>query len=153
MFERSWYQIPELYTGWTFGHFFTLICCKNCIICLKGPKIKEKEAGVGPFFFKKVLPEFVLAFLALVFASVQRNWRFSRVSLKIELLNRKWVKFSAGNLKSSKSIWSAKKIRVSPIFGLETQIFGFPRPSTITASALNRSLSPRNIRLTMIFAA
>ena len=31
------------------GHFFTLICCKNCIVCLKRPKMNEKEAGVGPF--------------------------------------------------------------------------------------------------------
>ena len=31
------------------GHFFTLICCKNCIFCLKRSKINEKEAGVGPF--------------------------------------------------------------------------------------------------------
>ena len=31
------------------GHFFTLICCKNCIVCLKRPKINEKDAGVGPF--------------------------------------------------------------------------------------------------------
>ena len=31
------------------GHFFTFICCKNCIVCLKRPKINEKEAGVGPF--------------------------------------------------------------------------------------------------------
>ena len=31
------------------GHFFTLICCKNCIDCLGGPKINEKEAGVGQF--------------------------------------------------------------------------------------------------------
>ena len=37
------------YTGWTFGHFFTLIFCKNGIVCLERPKIKEKEAGVGPF--------------------------------------------------------------------------------------------------------
>ena len=29
------------------GHFFTLICCKNCIVCLKGPKINEKEAGLA----------------------------------------------------------------------------------------------------------
>ena len=34
-------------------HFFTWICSKNCIVCLKRPKINEKEAGVGPFFFKK----------------------------------------------------------------------------------------------------
>ena len=31
------------------GHFFTLICCKNCIVCLKRLKRNEKEAGVGPF--------------------------------------------------------------------------------------------------------
>ena len=31
------------------GHIFTLICCKNCIVCLKRPKINENEAGVGPF--------------------------------------------------------------------------------------------------------
>ena len=37
------------------GHFFTLICCKNCIVCLKRPKINKKEAGVGPIFeIKKI---------------------------------------------------------------------------------------------------
>ena len=41
-----WVQIPALYTRWT---FFTYICCKNCNdVCLKRPKINEKEAGVGP---------------------------------------------------------------------------------------------------------
>ena len=29
------------------GHFFTLICCKNCIVYLQRTKIKEKEAGVA----------------------------------------------------------------------------------------------------------
>ena len=33
--------------------FFTLIFCKNCIVSLKRRKINEKEAGVGPVFFKK----------------------------------------------------------------------------------------------------
>ena len=33
--------------------FFTLICCKNCIVGLKRPKINEKEAGIGPFFKKR----------------------------------------------------------------------------------------------------
>ena len=33
------------------GHFFSLICCKNCNdVCFKRPKINEKEAGVSPFF-------------------------------------------------------------------------------------------------------
>ena len=45
-FQRSWVRIPAQYTGWT---FFTYICCKNCNVCLKRPKINEKEAGVGPF--------------------------------------------------------------------------------------------------------
>ena len=31
------------------GHFFTYICCKNCIVCLKKTKNKQKEAEVGPF--------------------------------------------------------------------------------------------------------
>ena len=53
LFERLRVQIPAQYTGWT-GHFFTLICCKNCIDCLKRPKMKEKEAGVGPFFKKNL---------------------------------------------------------------------------------------------------
>ena len=44
--SRLWVRIPALNAGWT---FFTLICCKNCIVCLKRPKINEKEAGVGPF--------------------------------------------------------------------------------------------------------
>ena len=53
--QRSWVRIPAPYTGWTW-HFFTLICCKNCNnVCLKRPKINEKESRVGPFFFKKTI--------------------------------------------------------------------------------------------------
>ena len=55
MFQRLWVWILAPYTGWIFGHFFTCICCKNCIVCLKRPKIKRKEAGVGPFLLKKSL--------------------------------------------------------------------------------------------------
>ena len=55
-FQRLWVQIPALNAGWT---FFTFNCCNNCDdVCLKRPKINEKEAGVGPFlkkqFFVKV---------------------------------------------------------------------------------------------------
>ena len=32
------------------GNFFTLIWCKICNVCLKRPKINEKEAVDGPFF-------------------------------------------------------------------------------------------------------
>ena len=31
------------------GHFFALICCKNCIVSLKRPKLTKK----GLSFFKK----------------------------------------------------------------------------------------------------
>ena len=30
------------------GHFFTLVCCKICIVYLKRPKINYKEARNGP---------------------------------------------------------------------------------------------------------
>ena len=43
---KSWRRIQDV-------HFFALICCKNCIVCLKRLKIKEKEAGVGPFKKRK----------------------------------------------------------------------------------------------------
>ena len=46
MCERSWVWIPPPFTRWTW-HIFTLICCKNCIACLKRPKINKKEAGVA----------------------------------------------------------------------------------------------------------
>ena len=28
-------------------HFFTLICCKNCIVCLKRSKINKKRPGLA----------------------------------------------------------------------------------------------------------
>ena len=33
--------------------FFTIICCKICITCLKRQKINEKEAEDGPFLKKQ----------------------------------------------------------------------------------------------------
>ena len=50
MFQRSWVWIPAPYTGCKFGKIFTLICCKNCIGCLKRPK---RGRGLAHFFFKK----------------------------------------------------------------------------------------------------
>ena len=44
MFKRLWVGIPALYTGWT---FFTLICCKNCIVCLKKTENKLKRPGLA----------------------------------------------------------------------------------------------------------
>ena len=42
MFERLWVRILTPDTGWT---FFTLICGKNCNVCLKRPKINKKRWG------------------------------------------------------------------------------------------------------------
>ena len=52
---------------WT---FFTLICCKNCIVGLKRPQINEKEAGVGPFFKKVAELRTRLALFSRVCANV-----------------------------------------------------------------------------------
>ena len=37
---------PSPDSGWS---FLTLYCCKNCVVCLKWPKINEIEAEDGPF--------------------------------------------------------------------------------------------------------
>ena len=34
---------------WTDMTFFMLICCENCIVCVKRLKINKKETGDGPF--------------------------------------------------------------------------------------------------------
>ena len=44
------------------GHFSTLICCNNCIVYLKRPKINEKEAGVDPLKEERSSLSFVLSF-------------------------------------------------------------------------------------------
>ena len=35
------------------GYLFTLICCKNCIVCLKRQN-KQKETGVAHFYLVKI---------------------------------------------------------------------------------------------------
>ena len=44
---KLWVQILAPDTGWT-RYFFTLICCKICIVCLKKTENKQKEAEDGP---------------------------------------------------------------------------------------------------------
>ena len=48
-FQRSWVRFPVLYTGWT---LFTLICSKNCKVCLKRPKINKKRGRCWPIFWE-----------------------------------------------------------------------------------------------------
>ena len=61
--KRSWVRIPAPDTGWK---IFTLICCKNGIVCLKRPKINKKEAGHGHFLKKTPLKDFVENFFVQV---------------------------------------------------------------------------------------
>ena len=50
-FQRLWVRIPAPYTGWT---FFTYICCKICIVCLKKTENDKtkKRPGLAHFFKK-----------------------------------------------------------------------------------------------------
>ena len=58
-----WYKQTDRQTitrkDWSSGHtgwkFFTYICCKYCIVCLKRLKINNIEAEVGQFFKIKLL--------------------------------------------------------------------------------------------------
>ena len=56
MFRRTWVQIPAPYTAWTW-HFFTLICCKNCIVYLKKTENKWKRGRGWPIYFKKPIKQ------------------------------------------------------------------------------------------------
>ena len=42
------------------GHFFTYICCKNCNVCLKRPKINEKRPGLAHFLKEKTTFYFII---------------------------------------------------------------------------------------------
>ena len=42
------------------GHFFTYICCKNCIVCLKKTKNKQKGGRDWPLFKKTLINKFSL---------------------------------------------------------------------------------------------
>ena len=42
------------------GHFFTLIRCKNCIVCLKRPKINEKEQAPVPCTTSTIFSIFIV---------------------------------------------------------------------------------------------
>ena len=65
MVERSWVRIPAPYSGWT-CHFFTLICGKNCTVCLKDPKKEKNRPGLAHFFKKnKVYRFFHFVFLPI----------------------------------------------------------------------------------------
>ena len=57
------------------GHFFTLICCKNYIVCLKRPKINEKRQGLANFFKKKNSLIWHLKQFGLVLPQGKFNWK------------------------------------------------------------------------------
>ena len=51
MFKKLWVRIQAPYSGWIFSHRFVV----KIVVCLKRPKINEKEAGDCQlwFFYKK----------------------------------------------------------------------------------------------------
>ena len=63
MFYRLWVQILSPDTGWTW-HFFTLICWKNWIVCLKKTKNKRKRGRDGPFKKSILRPSYSIFFLS-----------------------------------------------------------------------------------------
>ena len=58
------------------GHFFTYICCKNCNVCLKRPKINEKEPVVGPFNKKQLHAK-----------NNVLNWKFVNAEIEIFIVS------------------------------------------------------------------
>ena len=84
---RLWIRILAPNTGWI---VFTLICCKNCIVCLKRPKMKRKRVVVGPFnkhnswfnywsnnlFISVVNDKFTMVFLHLIYHKTKNVYFF-----------------------------------------------------------------------------
>ena len=62
MFQRSWVQIPALYTGWT---FFTYLFVVKLYYLLEKTKINEKESGGWPIFKKNQMKLFYLRALGV----------------------------------------------------------------------------------------
>ena len=99
MFKRSWVWIPAPYTGWK---FFTLICCKNWIVCLKRPKINKKRPGLACLIclsswcaqlteWANKVPPLLLLGKYLVPACNQKFWRKSTSSQKIKKFKKQFV--------------------------------------------------------------
>ena len=107
-----WVRIPEPNNGWTFG-LFTLICCTNCIVCLRRPKINEKEAGVGPSIYYK------LAYL--------HEWELTLKSARMGLGKEPKI-FTLASLKSN-SLKNASASEKSPqnIFKLNSKLSFAPQ--------------------------
>ena len=115
-------------TGWT---FFTLICYKNWIVCLKRPKINENEAGDGPLEKKNIgsdncqfnssWPPWPLKNLfeddtpswcdgsmkQLLNAQIEIRWKF--VKKEEEGRGKKWVVKSAKKLEAK--VWVLKALK------------------------------------------
>ena len=68
------------------GHefFFALICCKNCIVCMKRPNRDEKEARDGPF--KKRWIAMVVAMVVSVIAFYFDNPSLNSAQVYLQFL-------------------------------------------------------------------
>ena len=62
------------------GHFFTLISCKNCIVCLKRPKNKRRRGRSWPTkSFQHLGFEFWISMLLLKFEFIDPLWSCENV--------------------------------------------------------------------------
>ena len=83
--ERSWVRIPALYTGWT-RHFFTLICCKNCLFERAENKLKRgrcwpifKNIGASNYFFIFCVGQILSKLIYCIFPEMTSRSYFYRL--------------------------------------------------------------------------
>ena len=96
------------------GHFFTLICCKIVLMFVwERPKINEKEAGGGPFFFKIKKKEYEPRLTSVgrqpvIFDETNEPWRRGTGAAGVFPIDpvsrggssdRKWVQWFGGSLR------------------------------------------------------
>ena len=106
IFKRPWVRIQVLCNGWIW-YLFTLICCKNCIVCLKRPKISKKRPGFAylhycSFTSFTYLPTFLFA---QMFSAVVMLWiLFCQMLFPIENI-LSWKKYCSLLLKYIQSCY------------------------------------------------
>ena len=83
--QRLWVRILAPHTGWK---FFTYICCKYCIVCLKRLKINNIEAEVGQFFKIKLIQKHFSDFV-VEDGSFFRRMVMDRASIENQLIHRR----------------------------------------------------------------
>ena len=115
------------------GHFFTLICCKNCIDCLKRQKINEKRCQDWPLL-KIIISLFTWSPLIVLYACIY----LGRISFQ---------HFTTIRVTSSSSQQQSWKIEFCSCFSSDANRFMLQKLSKIFAKAfVTKSLWSRKTR-------